>query len=700
MAGRLTTYLRRQAYEVWPRLGRLARLTVYFAGVEIILVLLWRLAALARRGQTLLGWVEFVGFLTGLLALLLVGGWLRRKVMWRLRNRLVVTYVFIGVIPVVLLALIWMLSAYLFAWQFAVFIATSDIRAEVGRLSALNRRTALELSDRLSRGEPLNAETLRSAAGREPVYADREITAWFRGKAVTIKSGAETPMPPNASPQMHGLMLDGNRMVLRAADTERAGNSAVTVIGTVPVDEKLLGNIGSGLGEISLSLFSPTTSAKQGGTRITIGSESLELGADASPDNAGTVHAGTLPPPASRFDRMITGGSILTLTDWRTGGSHSALLGVLTRPSLLYATLFRTVGQSTTFLVVVLAVAAVFFALIELLALLIGVRLTRTMTRSVAELYSATEHVNRGDLHYRIDIRRDDQMGELERSFNSMTASLERLLAEQKEKQRLENELAIAQEVQSQLFPKRTTEIPALELYGVCRPARTVSGDYYDFLPLENGHVVLAAGDVSGKGISAALLMATIHSAVRAYCLETAMMPTVVGAAAGGHGGMSSAYTNGDLSPSKLMALLNRQLYQSTPLEKYATLFFSTYSSGSRVLSYCNAGHLPPVVLATDGELRRLDQGGTVVGLFDSTNYDEARVKLAPGEIFLAYSDGLTEPENDFGEFGETRLIEVIRDNRHLPLERISELAMNAVLDWIGGNEQPDDMTLVLARPR
>ena len=147
------------------------------------------------------------------------------------------------------------------------------------------------------------------------------------------------------------------------------------------------------------------------------------------------------------------------------------------------------------------------------------------------------------------------------------------------------------------------------------------------------------------------------------------------------------------------MTLLNRQLYRSTPLEKYATLFFSTYASHTQILNYCNAGHLPPVVLGADGETRRLDAGGTVVGLFDGVSYEEGWVRLAPGDIVLAYSDGLTEPENDFGEFGEERLIELVRENRQLPLERISDIVIAAVLDWIGGAEQPDDMTLVLARP-
>ncbi len=701
MANKLTNYVRAQMYGVWPRLGRLAHATVYFAAVDLFLLVLWRVGALFGRLGNLGGWVKFLGFVTALLVLLLGARWLRRRLMWRLRNRLIVTYMFIGVIPVVLLAMIGVLSAYLFAWQFATFIASSDIHTEVMRLSALNRRLAQDLAERLQGGGTLSPELLQKTAGRDPIYADHQVTVWFRGKAITLRSAAPVAIPPGGAAETRGLALDQGRLVLRAADTAPAGKEPVTVIGTVPLDAQLLGRIGSGLGEISLSVLNQRANVQQtqGGTRVTMGDESLELGAAATPDSP-SVHAGTLPSPANRFDRVVTGGTFIAVLDWRTGKSRNALLGILTRPSLLYARLFRTVGQSSGLLLYVLGAVAIIFAVIELLALFIGVRLTRTMTRSVADLYVATQHVDKGDLHYRIRVRRDDQMAQLERSFNSMTTSLEKLLAEQKEKQRLENELAIAQEVQAQLFPKRSTELPGLELYGVCRPARTVSGDYYDFLPLDGDKVALAAGDVSGKGISAALLMATIHSAVRAYSLQAAVTPAVAMVAAGGYTGASLAYENGDLSPARLMSLLNRQLYRSTPSEKYATLFFSTYDIERRTLSYCNAGHLPPILLDNEGAIRRLDQGGTVVGLFDGVAFDEARVQIAPGEMLIAYSDGITEPENDFGEFGEARLVDLIRENRRLPLERIADAVMSAVLDWIGGNEQPDDITLVLARPQ
>jgi phosphoserine phosphatase RsbU/P len=346
---------------------------------------------------------------------------------------------------------------------------------------------------------------------------------------------------------------------------------------------------------------------------------------------------------------------------------------------------------------------ALVFAVIELAALIVGVGLSRTITGSIASLYQATQRVNRGDLSHRIPVKSDDQLAALETSFNSMTASLERLLEEQKEKQRLENELVIAQEVQAQLFPKEISQLESLEVHGFCRPARTVSGDYYDFLALNGHKLTLAVGDISGKGISAALLMATIHSAVRAYSLETipaSGVPATVGVAAGGGLMLASGQLGSDLSPGAMLSLLNHQLYESTPTEKYATLFLGVYDGASRRLTYSNGGHLPPIILHEDGSSSRLEAGGMAVGLFDNLSFDEGSIHLKPGDIFLAYSDGVTEPENDFGEFGEQRLIDLVRENQHLSLVRISEIVGTAVYDWIGANEQPDDITLVLARAR
>jgi sigma-B regulation protein RsbU (phosphoserine phosphatase) len=385
------------------------------------------------------------------------------------------------------------------------------------------------------------------------------------------------------------------------------------------------------------------------------------------------------------------------------GPPAGALASVRTRPSVLYTHLFAALGDLARGVEYILLGILIFFAVIELVALIIGTRMTRTVTGAVAQLYDATKHVDHGDFSHRIPVKSADQLSQLSLSFNSMTESIEKLILEQKEKQRLEGELAIAQEVQAQLFPRQVTELESLEVHGFCRPARTVSGDYYDFLTASSHKLILAVGDISGKGISAALLMATIHSAVRAYSVESLPQmrePVAVGAVAG-TGRIMAAWPEGiEVSPGALLGLLNHQLYESTPPEKYATLFLGIYDGRYHKLTYSNGGHLPPILIGRDGAVRRLEAGGTVIGLFDNMVYDEGAVEMHPGEIFLAYSDGVTEPENDFGEFGEERLIDLVSANRHLPLLQISQAVTSAVDDWIGDHEQPDDITLVLARAR
>lgn len=154
------------------------------------------------------------------------------------------------------------------------------------------------------------------------------------------------------------------------------------------------------------------------------------------------------------------------------------------------------------------------------------------------------------------------------------------------------------------------------------------------------------------------------------------------------------------LAPATLMTTLNYQLFRSTPAAKYATMFLGYYDAKARVLTYCNAGHLPPLIVRATGEVSRLAVNGTVVGLFSGVSYDESTLVMQPGDIFVAYSDGVTEPENEFGEFGEERLADLIHEHRDKPLARITQIVANAVTDWIGGSEQPDDITVVLARYR
>jgi sigma-B regulation protein RsbU (phosphoserine phosphatase) len=624
--------------------------------------------------------------------------WGYRPLVWRLRNRLIVTYLFIGVMPILLLLLMSGLAGFLFAGQFATYVVISDLHSELQHLQAANDALAaqlfpLERSGKLD--ERIAGEFTRASDERFP---GRTVTLSRNGKGFVLSTGGEllkrTPasIPDFIRADFTAFVVDYDGLHLRAIRLYPERGRGIALISDIPITPNLLIPTAERLGTVAL--VPPDQTGNSGKLR--------------QRDGRMPVRAGKVPPGSHWFDIILSFPTFFNVVDWQTGEKQErGVIYVATRPSVLYATLFETMGDNYLFVRDGLLAIAIFFGIIEIVALYIGVRLTRSMTASVGELYRATEHVNQGDLSHRIHLQGRDQMAALGHSFNSMTGSLAKLIQEQKEKQRLENELSIAYEVQELLFPGQVTDLPSLQVHGVCVPARTVSGDYYDFIPLGSDRLVLAVGDISGKGISAALLMATVHAFVRAYSIEPEMalspasLPASLTYASHEDPRM---YYRGDgsaesqVAPAMLMTTLNYQLYRSTPAAKYATLFLGCYDAKARVLTYCNAGHLPPIILRATGEVFRLTVNGTVVGLFDGVTYDESTLVMQPGDIFVAYSDGVTEPENEFGEFGEERLVELIQEHRNKPLPRITEIVAGAVADWIGTVEQPDDVTIVLAR--
>lgn len=652
------------------------------AGLELVLLLAkysFRLLGASRAAAALDGWNVFLFVLLCGLLLFLWFRWFRNFILWRLRNRLIITYLFIGGVPVILVVLMALIAGYFVSGQFATFLTMSEIRAQLQEL------------------EDANAVSVQQVARSNKVIQQPEIKTdetVFPGRTILLLP--EGSQPKWLQSGFKGMVMDQGKVYLRAAAMVKVGGRQEWVVSSVPVDQKFLAKIGAGLGPLTLYLPSNgQTNAPQTGPHIEINGRP-----------AVGISAGSLPQPQFRGDRVLTYYALMQLAGWdrdKASEIRSVLISGAVRFSTLFSRLSVSVTEWANTIRILLTALAVMFGIIVLIALLIGIRLTRTITRSVANLYRATEHINRGDFTHRIEVKEHDQLAALQVAFNSMTQSIEKLIVEQKEKERLQSELEIAQEVQAQLFPKATSGTGTLELCGICRPARMVSGDYYDFLFYGAEHIGIAVGDISGKGISAALLMATIYSAVRAYEQEQLTSVTAGGAAlpAPRTGSVALAVRSSPLqSPSQVLWLLNRHLYKTTQPEKYATLFLGLYDGHTRQLTYSNAGHLPPLILGEGGSVRRLETGGTVVGLFENVAYQEGTVQLHARDIFVAFSDGITEPENEFGEFGEARLIETIETHRNLPLNRIADQVIAAVQDWIGPAEQPDDITLVLARAR
>ncbi len=242
------------------------------------------------------------------------------------------------------------------------------------------------------------------------------------------------------------------------------------------------------------------------------------------------------------------------------------------------------------------------------------------------------------------------------------------------QRERLNRELEIAREVQQRLFPQVLPPIPGLVYDGRCRPALGVGGDYYDFLALPNGALGLAIGDVSGKGVPAALLMASLQASLRSQAID------------------------GRADLARLMQNLNTLIYNATPANRYATFFYAQFDPYSRLLSYVNGGHNPPL-LFRGADVIRLEEGGPVVGLFPPASYTQASIGLLPGDTLVMFTDGVSEAMNSAGdEWGEESLIAAVFDCRSLGPSDIITRLIEGADRFAAGTPQHDDMTLVVVK--
>jgi serine phosphatase RsbU (regulator of sigma subunit) len=247
-----------------------------------------------------------------------------------------------------------------------------------------------------------------------------------------------------------------------------------------------------------------------------------------------------------------------------------------------------------------------------------------------------------------------------------------RLLEESLEKRRLEEDMRVAAQIQNSLLPKGAPHVAGYDLVGSNRPCRTVGGDYYDFA-LENGRLLLALGDVSGKGTGAALLMTVLRASVRGHWTET--------------------------PPSESVARINRTVCQNVPEGKYITFFLAHLDPASGRLCYVNAGHNPPLLLRADGSTEKLEEGGMVLGLMESVPYADGETLLRPGDVLLVFSDGVTEtwsPQDT--EFGEEGLLVVGRRSTQLSAAAIESEILRELETFAAGGPATDDRTLIVLK--
>jgi phosphoserine phosphatase RsbU/P len=643
------------------------------SGFDIVALVIFALGAVATVAELSGGLFNFLKFLAVLCLFYLlfrIIGWWRSRLLWSLRNRLIVAYLFIALVPILLIVTLVALAGRILYSQLGAYLLYEDIQARINSIADMAEHIAAAHGPATKGSSQEELESILASQSR--AVHDREMPG------LEIKFSDDATLLHNVArggDSFAGLLQEEDTLWLMSIRAIH-GNGAVRVVQLrVRVTPELLSAIAPDVGAIQLNLMRKISGGDQ---RTAIYQSAGEKYAAGVPINA---RARVLQPQSFWIDPAVGVvsrlNSVYVGRDGTVEHNRPVLAVTNARPSRLSARIFNSLGELRDSYLLLFIIVGVVFLLIELAALITGISMTRTITTAIADLYRATQYVQSGDLTHRVRLDRRDQLGVLGESFNLMTGSISGLIEEQKQRQRLENEISIAREVQNQLFPKRLPSVPGVEVEAICKAARSVSGDYYDFIQLTPTHIAVAIADISGKGISAALLMASLQAALRSQLLM---------------GGSEH------LGTDELVSRLNKHLVRNTADDRFATFFICVYDSETRTLRYTNAGHLPSFLLSQSNVVR-LDKGGMVLGVYEDCTYEENSLMVPRDAVLVGYSDGLVEPENVYGEeFGIRRLQEAAMRVQASSPKSVALSLMTAAEEWAGSAEQADDMTVIVAR--
>jgi sigma-B regulation protein RsbU (phosphoserine phosphatase) len=648
----------------WKSLSKLDWLAVVFCVAGLV--------AAANPTSTLpgLGLLRFLGVLA--LGYVLYRFWSRWRgeLLWSLRNRLILAYLFLAVVPIALLLILASMLGQILYSQLGAYLLYHDIEDRIAMMSdASEGLVAADASlppslDRTSREETLRKQAMHTVGKRLP---DVRVNFDVEPKFFRLAAGP-------AAHSFSGLVQNGNQLrLVGMREMDRSEGKQIVEV-SAPFETPVLENVAPDLGPIDITL-AQTVEGDTAKSSVRIGNRDYRaVGRIVTRKRVLLAAESWLDPVVEGFSKLE---AVYVSPEGSVERAHPVFAFYKARRSQLNHRIFASVGEFSGARVFQIQLLAVVFLVIELAALIIGVVLAKAITGTISELYRATQFVREGNFSHRVAVERKDQLGVLGESFNSMTSSINRLIDEQKQLQRLENEISIAREVQDQLFPRGLPKVEGLEIEAICKAARSVSGDYYDFIQLDPTHVAIALGDISGKGISAALLMASLQAALRSQLLTPG---------------------SEQLSTAELVGRLNKHLVRNTGEDRFATFLVAVYDMETRKLRYTNAGHLPGICLS-ESKSMHLDVGGMVLGIVEDYPYEEGVVDVPRDAVFIAYSDGLVEPENAYGEeFGVSRLEAAAQRVRQSDPKRIATALMTAAEEWSGSPEQADDMTVIVAK--
>jgi phosphoserine phosphatase RsbU/P len=652
-------------------------------------------AAVLLFGRWLPGMIVAVGYLYGIVVianlLFHLFRYLKNRIFWRVRNRLIGSFIFVGVIPLLLLSSLVFLSGFVMFGQLAGRYLDNSLIELEHQITAINTELSGRMSPSMTQTafDELASRVFADHAAQFPHLAARLLRRNSEGTFDTMfkydRDRIEkdsSPYPGNAwlggMPSFEGPVVDGETVLMISLQPVPKSGLVYLAI-SAPLDRAIEDRL-----QREKSIYFVLIGV--GRTNVVISANSMQVTVKEADPMSSRQDAREVNLMESRrlsdSRRMVTWYVAFKGKEYSTGKDAHAGVAFLHVP---LATVYQySVGksdiQSGVLLKVIYALGGM-FVFAELVSLIIGFVISRRITRSVHDMYQGTLALQKGDLQHRIPVRRKDQLGLLAYSFNQMSASITRLVEEVSDKKRLEQELEIAREVQATLFPKQLPYLRGMAVFGGCEPARVVSGDYYDFIVEDEARLDIVVADISGKGISAALLMANLQAAMRNQLLSI----------------KHDSPEDIEKSLAEVVAQLNQQIYLNSPAEKYATLFLSRYDAETRRLSYCNAGHLPPILLGGQGT-QMLEPTGMVVGLLPNVSYQAKSVELSPGTMLAIFTDGVTEAVNGADEeFGEERLLEALKGSRTRTPEAIYKFVIERIRDWQGDLPQHDDITLIIA---
>jgi sigma-B regulation protein RsbU (phosphoserine phosphatase) len=662
-----------------------------------------------------------------------------RRLLWRVRDKLILSYVFIGVVPVLLVIAFFVVCGLVLFLNVASYLVINGFGNVESEAVYLARVTALEIQ----RGPGL--------AGASVILSQREAALAARYSGASMAVVPTSPREPCVGGPAAPFVGDDPAGPAPPAPLGPQGDAAVAggaggqpVVGRALVDgpwehvdppaslppwvscagfggiivEPAASSAGSAGGQaypapavaFVRGVGLPDTPRPAFAVVVDIPkNESLDDHLrDETSVKVGAVSVfmteglrARLSRPRRAVDGLVKGKpsasggtkariawvAILQGTEWESGQPVQTTANIEVNIGDIYRRLSSApVGPYNigALLLGILLLVGALFLIIEAAALAMGLALARSITGSVHELFAGTERVRAGDFSHRIEVRTDDQLGELSKSFNQMTGSIEDLLRQAEEKKRLEEELRIARAIQMSLLPRGRLEVPGLSVSALCVPAREVGGDYYDFFPLDDDRLGVLIADVSGKGTSAALYMAELK-------------------------GLMLSLSRGGGSPRDLLIAADEIISRNLDSRSFITMTYAVIDTASRRLRFARAGHTPLIhrresdagevsvdVLAPDGLVLGLglDGGETFRRLLV-----DAERPLARGDLLLLFTDGITEAMNADSElFGEERLARLVRDHGHLPPDELRERILREIDAFVAGAPQHDDMTMILVK--